>query len=502
MTRGGAGIPRRYHFKSPPLKDPALQRFGEWSEENRGFYAGFRTWLKENGYGNAALNIYGAATRMAIGYLQKPYWTIDPEADLERVREHLAGSYRTANTQADYRKGLLKFAEYLRLRCHRPPKEKGLPWEFTTGSLSPALQADVRAFLAHCQRAWKPEHRFERSRDTLYIVSRPLRWMAAHEELKDVAGITPQLWFAFLDARLQAGMKPVTVNADLASLKHFVWFVRDTGRVVCERFLLVEPLKAGWRMPKDVPLDGLRKLQAVIQAQANSSHAGYRRVGRLDLAWFLLMLHCGLRTCEVRHLKLNDIEWGARRVRIEQSKGLKDRQIYLDDAVLGALQSYLAVRGQAEALPENVFIFRHAPLSRTYCFQRLNTYGRRCGVKASPHRLRHSCATLLLNAGAPVISVQMILGHKQIDTTLGYARLYDGTLAADYYSAMNKIERQLSLPEDVAKEAPRIGELIALTDALRNGSLNPAQIEIVRALRVGLGLLEDVNVRESSSVDD
>jgi hypothetical protein len=86
----------------------------------------------------------------------------------------------------------------------------------------------------------------------------------------------------------------------------------------------------------------------------------------------------------------------------------------------------------------------------------------------------------------------MILGHKQIDTTLGYARLYDGTLAADYYSAMNKVERQLSLPEDQVKEPPRIGELIALADALRDGSLNPAQTEIARALREGLGLLGDM----------
>lgn len=88
----------------------------------------------------------------------------------------------------------------------------------------------------------------------------------------------------------------------------------------------------------------------------------------------------------------------------------------------------------------------------------------------------------------------MILEHRQIDTTLGYARLYDGTLAADYYSAMNKVERQLALPEDNAKEPPKIGELIALADALRNGSLNPTQTEIVRGLREGLGLLEDVKV--------
>jgi integrase len=253
----------------------------------------------------------------------------------------------------------------------------------------------------------------------------------------------------------------------------------------------VEPLDIGFRMPRDVPLNGLRKLQTAIQAQANLTHAGRRRVGRLDLAWFLLMLHCGLRTGEIRHLKLQDIDWDARRLRIEQSKGLKDRHIYLDETILGVLRSYLALRGQAEALPANVFVFRHAPLSRTYCFQRLETYGLRCGVKAAPHQLRHSCATLLLNAGAPVLSVQMILGHQRVDTTLGYARLYDGTVAADYYSAMNHVERQLALPEDKVKEPPSVGQLIALTDALRNGSLNPAQTELVRALREGLGLLEE-----------
>jgi hypothetical protein len=48
---------------------------------------------------------------------------------------------------------------------------------------------------------------------------------------------------------------------------------------------------------------------------------------------------------------------------------------------------------------------------------------------------------LLLNAGAPVLTVQTILGHKFIDTTLGYARLYDGTVAADYYEASIKLAR-------------------------------------------------------------
>jgi hypothetical protein len=131
-------------------------------------------------------------------------------------------------------------------------------------------------------------------------------------------------------------------------------------------------------------------------------------------------------------------------------------------------------------------------LSKTYCYERLQTYGECCGVpRIAPHRLRHSCATLLLNSGAPVLSVQMILGHKQVDTTLGYARLYDGTVAVDYYAAMAQVERQLALPEDQLAEPPGVGQLLALVDALHRGALSPEQGEIVRSLRQGLALIAE-----------
>ncbi len=112
-------------------------------------------------------------------------------------------------------------------------------------------------------------------------------------------------------------------------------------------------------------------------------------------------------------------------------------------------------------------------------------------ASSAPHRLRHSCATLLLNSGAPVLSVQMILGHKQIDTTLGYARLYDGTVAADYYAAINQVERKLALPEDHVAERPSLGQMIALVDALHRGALSPVQAEIVRTLRESLSRIAE-----------
>lgn len=133
-----------------------------------------------------------------------------------------------------------------------------------------------------------------------------------------------------------------------------------------------------------------------------------------------------------------------------------------------------------------MFLFRHAPLTPSYIGKRLSTYGERCGVTATPHQLRHTCATLLLNAGAPVLTVQTILGHRHVDTTLGYTRLYDSTVAADYYRAMAQVEQRLASQDAVSTPAPRVGELLAMVDALRNGTLNESQRETVNALRKGI----------------
>ena len=188
----------------------------------------------------------------------------------------------------------------------------------------------------------------------------------------------------------------------------------------------------------------------------------------------------------MRHLRLGEIDWDNRRIRIEQSKGLKDRLAYMNLDTIKAIRAWLDERGQAEYLSDHVFVYRHQPLSRRYCGVRLHTYSRRYDVQITPHQLRHSCGTLLLNAGAPVVTVQMVLGHEKIDTTLGYARLYDGTVAADYYRAMGQIEQMLAMPGNDRASAPTSGELIAMIDSLGSGTLNEAQRKTIEALRNGI----------------
>lgn len=225
MSRGGKGKKRAFHFKNIKPADPEVRRFGDWLPENRGFFTDFRQWLKETGYGKVALGLYSVVVRQIIGYLDKPYWTIDPEADLPRGWEHLSQRPITASTLVDCHKGLLKLDEYIRLRCHQPPKPKKINWEYYTGPLPGWLQADIREFLHHCQRNWQTDRQTERFADALSRLTRSLRWITVHFPFDDLLKLTPQAWYAYLDERLAVGITANTLNSELSSLKHFVFYL-------------------------------------------------------------------------------------------------------------------------------------------------------------------------------------------------------------------------------------------------------------------------------------
>jgi integrase len=153
------------------------------------------------------------------------------------------------------------------------------------------------------------------------------------------------------------------------------------------------------------------------------------------------MAHSGLRTCEIRNLRWKDIDLNHHTICIEESKGLRSRVVFLDSPTVNALKM-LSRRS------EYVFTYNDQPLSKHYCQSRLKTMGKKCEVKATPHQLRHTAATLLLNAGMSVFGVQSILGHKYVDTTLRYTRTYDGIVMKDYQQATLLLNIKLS-PENM-----------------------------------------------------
>jgi integrase/recombinase XerD len=501
---------RRSFVKSsglpPGVSKPVLLiPIRQWGEPNQAFYQHFRNWLHWSGYSPSALYLYGLAVRLAFSILKSDWRHLDPERDIAHVREWVIQHYPCPATRKAYLKGLDKLAQYMRLRqAHRqrpetPPVVMNTPQRASRHpplmSLPEAISQSISDYRAHCQRNWPQERVTELGNALVVRITLPLRWLAAHGvALQQPQDLTPALWLRYVDDRLAASVRQTTLNGTLGALLGWLHWRSEQDLPVDARMLRMKTLRKPQHLPKDVPLPDLRVLQAAIAAEAESPRPGLRRRGMLDLAWFLLMLHMGLRTGEVRRLRFGDLDWSRKLIRIEQSKGLKDRLVPMSPQATEALNRYLVLREREEALtdveraPDQriVLIERHLPLSKSYCFERLRTYGARCGVRCSPHQLRHSCATLLLNAGMPVVSVQAILGHQWIDTTLGYARVYDGTLAADYTRAMLSAEHDLRLgdePDAILTPA----QLVALADSLRTGgTLNEQQLDTLATMRAGL----------------
>lgn len=460
---------------------PDVKPKGEWLSANQGFYAKFLAWLREGGYSGSTLAQYAMGARLVFGLLDQPYWMLDLDAEEGRVRAYLESHVPSEPSRGAYLKGMAKLAQFLHQSQHRAVVPRKINWDYHLAGVPSWLADAFRAHLAHQARGWMPELAHQNAVGLLTRLAPFLRWAASRYPLCSPSDLTPDVWYAFVDDQLAAGIKPGTINGRLQLLQQVLLHLSEEGEQVNERMLRVDALPTPEAFPRDVPLESLRRLRAEIEREASSAHFGKRRMGILDRAWFLVMLHSGLRTSEVRRLTRADLDFERKTIRIEQSRGLKDRVVYMSSEVIEVLNDYLEVRGPSET--DYVFLYRHQPLSKPYCAMRLRTYARRCGVRITPHQLRHSCATLLLNAGAPVLTVKTILGHRHVTTILGYARLYDGTVAADYYRAMAEVERKLELAHGQSCILPATGRMLALVDSLSSGTLNDAQRRTVQALR-------------------
>ena len=332
-----------------------------WLPANQGCYARFRRWLRKGGYAHTTINIYGTAVRLTLGVLNKPYWLLDKEVDISRMQTLIAVHYPIAATRVGLEKGLRKFVAFLQQTQGEKPPEKEVNWMTFIGTLPPAIGEEIRGYVRYRQRGWPPQTWVAQTSSLLSPLTLFLRWLAGQTKLTTMADVTPEWWFAYLDARLAEGIQAVTLNKQLAELQAFVRYLAEVEKPTCARFLEIEPLPKKRFLPKDVPLDQLRRLFAEMETEAERDHAGVQRQGVMDRAWFLLMLHCGLRTGEVRRLCRADLDLAGKRLRIEQSKGLKDRIVYLSAATVTAIEAYLPLRGPLAS--DHLFVYRHRPLT-------------------------------------------------------------------------------------------------------------------------------------------
>ncbi len=245
-----------------------------------------------------------------------------------------------------------------------------------------------------------------------------------------VESATPEHIKTFIDVLLDRRLSPQTINGHLIAIRSFYRYLQEE-----EEQKIDNPVISGLslRLPKPLP----RFLQD-SEVRAFFSVISKQR----DLAIFMLMLRCGLRVEEVANLTLGAVDYKRNQIMVRCGKGAKDRLVYLYDDAAEALADYLQLRPETDE--PRIFlvekgIYKGSPISVRGVQKRAEYYSDKSGVHVSCHQLRHTMATDLLNAGADILTIQYLLGHSRIKTTLRYARLSNQRARMDYYHAMTTI---------------------------------------------------------------
>ena len=211
----------------------------------------------------------------------------------------------------------------------------------------------------------------------------------------------------------------------LSGVRQFYRFLVLDGYMEADPTELLESPKQPQHLPEVLSTAEVDTLERAIDL---SKWEGHRNRAIIEV-----LFSCGLRVSELTHLKLSNLYREEQFVRV-MGKGSKERLVPISPKALQELDYWFADRNQMkikEGEEDYVFLNRRgAHLTRTMILIMIKNYARDAGIKKtiSPHTLRHSFATALLEGGANLRSIQAMLGHESIGTTEIYTHIDTTTL--------------------------------------------------------------------------
>ena len=290
-----------------------------------------------------------------------------------------------------------------------------------------------------------------RAANTVFAYRRDLaayhRWLTEHGASLD--SVDEERIGEFVADRRASGAAVSTVARQLAAVRTLHRYLVTEGERADDPTADLEGVRVPAGLPK--PLS-----EAEVTALLDAI-TGDEPLARRDRALLELLYATGARISEACGLSMGDIDFGGRLVRL-YGKGSKERIVPFGRATAAALDEWFSPAGRLRMVPaqwrrrsdaEAVFLnARGGRLSRQAAWAVVKTYGRRAGLegKLSPHVLRHSCATHLLDHGADLRVVQELLGHASISTTQVYTKVSQERLWDVYRAAHPRAFLQLDRP--------------------------------------------------------
>jgi integrase/recombinase XerD len=225
---------------------------------------------------------------------------------------------------------------------------------------------------------------------------------------------------SFLADRSQSGLKASSLARSLSSIKGFYQYMVRENHIEVNPAALIDAPKQGRPIPKSLTESDVEALLAAPNVGTD--------IGLRDRAMLELLYACGLRVSELVELDMSQLNLSAGVVKVF-GKGSKERLVPIGEIAQDWLQKYikqarpqlLKVTASGVLFPSN----RGQHMTRQTFWHRIKQHGLTAGIQKplSPHVLRHAFATHLLNHGADLRVIQMLLGHSDLSTTQIYTHV-------------------------------------------------------------------------------
>lgn len=225
----------------------------------------------------------------------------------------------------------------------------------------------------------------------------------------------------FAASLYDVGISPVSISRILSGVRSFYGFLLVDGYIENDPTELLEMPKRPEKLPTVLSVEEVDALEAAIDLSQEE--------GQRDRAVIELLYSCGLRVSELCGLLMSDLYLAEGFIRVT-GKGKKQRLVPISPKAVRELELWFADRCHIDIKPgEEDYVFvshrRRQRLSRITVFHNLQLYAQAAGItkSISPHTLRHTFATHLLEGGANLRAIQEMLGHESIGTTQLYTHV-------------------------------------------------------------------------------
>ena len=261
------------------------------------------------------------------------------------------------------------------------------------------------------------------STNTLDAYVHDIEKLFGHLEKQDIHPLDVKLedLEEFLASLHDENIGPRSQARILSGIRSFYRYLVLDGHIEADPTLLLESPKTGMKLPEVLSVKEIDSLIAVIDCS--------KREGQRNRAIIETMYSCGLRVSEACNLKLSDLYLSEGFIKVE-GKGSKQRLVPISERAIAEIMDYMADRAEIDIKPgheDYLFVSAHfkKKMSRITLFHIIKELAEQAGIKKaiSPHTLRHSFATHLLEGGANLRVIQSMLGHEDIGTTEIYTHI-------------------------------------------------------------------------------